>query len=266
MAESDAGAAGMTEQLRRLFPDGNWPEFPYRAKSRRIAVDEDAATNLFVLFPQWGGSWHDFEPWLRESSNYPTSELPDLSVKTVCTAVGKAAQRDRDKRVSLGLLPIAAYGTSASSFVSVPLAAPRDPTIAAGEAVGAVLALGKTSAAEDVIESAAVLTDRRKTIVVAMLAMGAWDQRETLQKDAIQAALQYAGHDVGKSFASHSLALREADLIDSQNISPCGYWLTHKGKAVAEYICEKDRLFASLRVNLEKRWQQADLVTHKRSI
>ena len=266
MAESDAGAAGMTERLRRLFPDGTWPGFPYRKRSLHVAVDWDAATNLFALLPEWGGNWHDFEPWLRESSNYPTSELPDLSAKTVCTAVGKAAQRERDNRASLGLMPIAGFGTSVSSFVVVPLAASRAPTIAGGDVAEEVLSFGKTSAAEDVIESAAVLTDRRKTIVVVMLAMGACDRRETLQKDAIQAALQYAGHDVGKSFASHSSALREAALVDSQNVSPYGYWLTHKGKAVAEYLCDKDRLFASLRINVEKRWQQDDLVARKRSV
>lgn len=266
MAESIAGGAGMSEKIHRVFPDGKWRAFPYRPKSKRINVNSEAATSLFSLLPEWAGEWEDFGPWLRESSGYLPTELPDLPVKTVCTAVGKAAQRERERRVSRGLMPVAAYGTSVSTFVSVPLAVPHGFAQPPSEAGRAVLPLGKPPASIDVVESAIKLTDLRRAILVAMLAMGALDNKETVRKDDIHAALQFRGNKVGKSFVSHRNALKGAGFIDSQRNKPYGYWLTPKGKEAAEYLCEKDHQLITFRVNLEKKWQQGDLPVRRRSI
>lgn len=266
MAESIAGGAGMSEKIHRVFPDGKWPAFPYRPKSKRINVNSEAATSLFSLLPEWAGEWKDFGPWLRESSGYLPTELPDLPVKTVCTAVGKAAQRERERRVSRGLMPVAAYGTSVSTFVSVPLAATYGFAPPLNVAGGVVSPQSKPPASIDVVESVAELSKLQHAILVAMLAMAALDNNETVRKEDIHAALRFRGLKVGESFAFHSLTLKNAGTIYSQRCSPYGYWLTPKGKEAAEYLCEKDHQLITFRVNLEKKWQQGDLPVRGRSI
>lgn len=116
MAESNAGAAGMTEHLRRLFPDGKWPEFPYRGKRPRIVIDLDVAGPLFDLIPQWNGDWRDFIQYLRRSG-CSSAELPTVSIKELSNVAAEQAQHNRERRQSLGFSPTGAAGTSVSSFV-----------------------------------------------------------------------------------------------------------------------------------------------------
>jgi hypothetical protein len=223
MGESDAGFAGLPEQLRRLFPDGTWPEFPYRPKSGRIAIDSEAATNLFSLIPDWAGDWDDFRPWLRESSNYPTSEHPELSVKTVCTAIGKAAQRERDKRLSLGLMPIAAYGTSVASIVSVPLVTSHPMA-------------GSTRVEEPAAIEASGLTPRMMHIMLALLVENAVSPALAIKNEAIVTLVKSVDPTAGEDFREPYRELCDRQLKDFRRGPSGGHWLTPRGAEAAVYI------------------------------
>ncbi len=226
MAESDAGAAGMAEQIRRLFPDGKWKEFPYRTKSQRIAVDGEAATNLLALLPAWAGDWHDFEPWLSETSNYKPSDLPDLNVKTVCTAVGKAAQRESERRASLGLIPIAANGTSVASFVTVSVEPPHP-------------ILGSVHAEEASALEARKLSPRMMHIMLALRIENAISPALAIKNETIVALVKTVDPTAGADFREPYSELYSRQLKDFGRGPSGGHWLTPLGIEVAAWIEER---------------------------
>lgn len=117
MLESDAGAAGMTEQLRRLFPDGTWREFPWKKGSRRIGIDSDVASALLALIPNWAGDWNDFAPYLRRSG-YTPEDLPRVTVKIISAVAAEQAQENMERRASRGLTISSGVGTCTATFTT----------------------------------------------------------------------------------------------------------------------------------------------------
>jgi len=145
MAESDAGEAGMTKQLRRLFPDGKWSEFPYREKSRRISIDREVAGPLFDLIPQWDGDWRDFLQYLRRIG-CSSADFQTVSIKELSNVAAEQAQQNRERRQSLGFVPTGASGTSVASFTTLTTLDVRGSTHAE---VTAVESLAKRLVDED---------------------------------------------------------------------------------------------------------------------
>jgi hypothetical protein len=117
MAEDDAGVAGMTEQLRRLFPDGKWPEFPWKKGSRRIRIDSDVASAIVALIPNWAGDWNDFAPYLRRSG-YTPEDLARVTVKIISAVAAEQSQENMERRASRGLPISAGVGTCTSTFTT----------------------------------------------------------------------------------------------------------------------------------------------------
>ena len=117
MAESDAGAAGMTEHVRLLFPDGMWPEFPWKKGSRWIRIDSDIASAIVALFPNWAGDWNDFAPYLRRSG-YTPEDLPRVTVKIISAVAAEQAQENMERRASRGLPISSGVGTCAATFTT----------------------------------------------------------------------------------------------------------------------------------------------------
>lgn len=234
MAEQAAGAAGIEDRLSRLFPGMVWPAFPWRKGSPLIPIDRDVAGPLFALFPEWAGDWTNFNNALRKHGNFTTAELPNASVKDVSMAAGAEAQENMDRRAALGLVCSGASGTSVSTFCA--------PVLLASIVARPAAEDDETAA---VVKAACDLTDMRQAILVALLAFDAIDKRETCRQEPIQKALRSMGYPVGKSFASHSSALRDAGLIESQTSWPYGYWLTEWGGTVASYLRKSDQLLAT---------------------
>lgn len=232
MAEQAAGAVGIEERISRLFPGMVWPEFPWRAGGPDIPIAIDVAGPLLALFPEWAGDWDDFAPYLRKYG-YTAAELPSVSVKVVSAVAAAQAQKNLERRAKRGLVCSAASGTSVSTFYSPVMPAP----------IAARQAAEHDDAA--VVKAACKLTNMRQAILVVMLADNAIDKRATCRPEQIQEAVRQMSIYVGKSFASHSRALREADLIESQTAWPHGYWLTEWGFKVASYLRKSDGLLAT---------------------
>lgn len=104
--------------LASRFPDGKWPEYPYRSRSKRVPVDRDRARNLFDRYPAWAGNWQDFAPAL----SFPPS--PDVHVDALCTAVRSWVEEVQERRLSMGLTCTGAGSTSAASIVQVVVVKP----------------------------------------------------------------------------------------------------------------------------------------------
>ncbi len=257
MVESDASGAGMTEQLHRLFPDGKWPEFPWKKGCRRIAIDLDVASALLALIPNWAGDWADFAPYLRRTG-YTPEELPRVTVKIVSAVAAERAQENMERRASRGLTISAGLGTCTSTFTTFEFPTRADGTVCndSNAADAAVLFDERT------VKKACSLTGMRQAIVVAMLAFEATSSRETCQKDIIQGALRDMKYCVGNSFASHSKTLRKGGLIDSQTCSPYGYWLTDSGVEVATYLRDSEALLQTWFA----RWREEESFGHTKAM
>ncbi len=249
MGERDAGFAGLPEQLRRLFPDGTWPEYPYKKRSKALPVDVEVASALLALIPNWAGDWNDFAPFLWARGCNP-SDLSHVTAKHISIVAAVEAQENMERRASRGLTLSAGVGTCTSTFTTFRLESK------ATDSNQVDFRRRDVPAVQDdrTVKTACSLTDMRKSILVAMLANEATNRRETCPKEMIQDSLRDLGHDVGKSFASHSKALRKAGLIDSQTCSPYGYWLTDWGVEVATYLRDDDALLSVW----YRRWQEDD--------
>lgn len=257
MGERNAGFAGLPEQLRQLFPDGNWPEYPFKKRSQAVPIDSTVASSLLALIPDWAGDWDDFAPYLRRSG-YEPKDLPQVTVKIISTVAAEQAQENMERRASRGLPISGGVGTCTSTFVTFRLG-PQAEESDKVERGGSIAPAGRD---DGTVKTACGLTDMRKSFVVAMLANEATNSRETCRKEMIQEAAREMGYDVGKSFASHSTALRDAGLIDSQQCPPYGYWLTDVGIKVAEYLRVDDPLFAAW----YRRWQSEDAVPRSKAL
>jgi hypothetical protein len=114
MAESETD---ISEKIRRAFPGGKWPEFPWKKGSRRIGIDSDVASALVALIPDWAGDWDDFAPYLRRSG-YTPEDLPRVTVKIISAVAAEQAQENMERRASRGLTSSAGVGTCTSTFTA----------------------------------------------------------------------------------------------------------------------------------------------------
>jgi hypothetical protein len=219
MAEIDAGAAGMAEQLRRLFPDGKWPESPWKKGGRRIAIDVDVASAILALIPNWAGDWNDFAPYLRRSG-YTPEDLPRVTVKIISAVAAEQAQENMERRASRGLTISAGVGTCTSTFTT--FAWPQE---SAGhdegkEACAAILAL----------------PPRSMQILLVLLAHGATSHATAMKNDDIVALIRKIDPMAGTDFRGPYKKLADLGLKDSGGSCDGGHWLTREGVEAADFI------------------------------
>jgi hypothetical protein len=223
MAESDAGAAGMAEQLRRLFPDGKWSEFPYRGKKPRIAIDLEVAGPLFDLIPQWNGDWRDFIQYLRRSG-CSSAELPTVSIKELSNVAAEQAQQNRERRQSLGFSPTGAAGTSVSSFVTLTAVDTRGTSNAEDDAVERL--------AERIVNEEKSLSGVDE-LLQALLEKGAIGGTLCDSDELAEAALGAAGRGSIRTILARTSAL---ELTTSQGHRSGGQGLTAFGEKVIRRV------------------------------
>jgi hypothetical protein len=123
MAEQADGLGDIRQRISRIFPDMEWPEFPWTTGSHVVAVNLEHAANLFALFPKWQGDWDNFIPTMT-MAGYEVSDLPKARVGTIAEYAIERVQALAEER-SLKGLPIAGHlGTSVSSLALPPIASP----------------------------------------------------------------------------------------------------------------------------------------------
>ena len=219
MAESDAGAAGMTEQLRRLFPDGTWPEFPWKKGSRRIGIDSDVASTLLALIPNWAGNWEDFAPYLRRSG-YTPEDLPRVSVKIISAVAAEQAQENMERRASRGLTISSGVGTCTATFTTFawpPEATAHDESNAAFAAIRA-------------------LPPRSMQILLVLRAYTATSHATAMKNEDIVECVREIDPAAGTDFRGPYKKLTDLGLKDSGGSCDGGHWLTREGVEAADFI------------------------------
>jgi hypothetical protein len=219
MAESDAGAAGMTEQLRRLFPDGKWPEFPRKKGSRRIPIDPDVASALLALIPDWAGDWNDFAPCLRRSG-YTPEDLPRVSVKIISAVAAEQAQENMERRASRGLTISGGVGTCTSTFTTFSLPQQATGQVERKTAFDAILAL----------------PPRSMHVLLVLMAHDATSHATAMKNEDIVECVQTIDPMAGTDFRGPYKKLADLGLKDSGGSCDGGHWLTREGMEAAEYI------------------------------
>ena len=173
MAESNAGVTGMTEQLRRLFPDRTWPEFPWKEGSRRIGIDPNVASALLALIPGWAGDWNDFAPYLRRSG-YTPEDLLRVNVKIISAVAAEQAQENMERRASRGLPISGGVGTCTATFTT--FAWPQEATVH-----------DESKAAFDTIVA---LPPRSMQILLVLLAHGATSHATAMKNEDVLECIQ----------------------------------------------------------------------------
>jgi len=219
MPESDAGAAGMTEQLRRLFPDGTWPEFPYRTKSRRIPVNPDIASALLALIPAWAGDWNDYAHYVRRSG-YTPEEMPQVTVKIISAVAAEQAQENMERRASRGLTISAGAGTCTTTFTTFAWPPEATANDESKEAFAAIRAL----------------PPRSMQILLVLRAHTATSHATAMKNEDIVECVQKIDPTAGTDFRGPYKKLADLGLKDSGGSCDGGHWLTRGGVEAADFI------------------------------
>jgi hypothetical protein len=219
MAESDAGAAGMTEQLRRLFPDGTWPEFPWKNGSRRIRIDSDVASPILALIPNWAGDWNDFAPYLRRCG-YTPEDLPRVTVKIISAVAAEQAQENMERRASRGLTISGSVGTCTATFTT--FAWPQ-------EAVG-------DDESQGAFDAILALPPRSMQILLVLRVHTATSHATAMKNEYIVECVREIDPTAGTDFRGPYKKLVDLGLKDSGGSCDGGHWLTREGVEAADFI------------------------------
>lgn len=219
MLESDAGAAGMTEQLRRLFPDGTWPEFPWKKGSRQIEIDFDVASALLALIPNWARDWNDFAPYLRRSG-YTPEDLPRVSVKIISAVAAEQAQENMERRASRGLTISSSVGTCTATFTT--FAWPQ-------EAVG-------DDESQGAFDAILALPPRSMQILLVLRVHTATSHATAMKNEDIVECVREIDPTAGTDFRGPYKKLVDLGLKDSGGSCDGGHWLTREGVEAADFI------------------------------